>query len=228
MRIGPFASTVVIVALLSKATCIGAQQSDWESIPLTVAQRFMEAAFPDLKPSAARVFATVASSFSGEWVRSGLVIVSVNPRATDTEPFLDANIDVLSGTIHRADFSGRRVNTRRAELLQREAETHPAWTDDDMANALQRAGAKFSYKDQVAFEEALHLERFAAMFGTLKAFKSSFRWRVQQQVLGPAWFVEAAFVDHAGQTICYSFTFDAFDGALRSAGRNDAGRDCRP
>ena len=71
-------------------------------LPLTIAQRFMEAAFPDLKETKATVFATVATSFAADFVNGGLLIFRVNPKATDVEPFLNATVDVALGVVHQA------------------------------------------------------------------------------------------------------------------------------
>jgi len=189
-----------------------------EDLPLTIAQRFMEVAFPDLNETDARVFATVASSFAVDFVKSGFVVVRVNPKSTDAEPFLNANIDVVNRRINQALFDGRRVNSRANELVGVEVEGNPGWTHTDVTRVLQRRGAKFAVDQREALEKVVDadLERLTALLGTVRRKEIEFSWPSRGRPIKPTWAVTADFEGRDGSPLCYSFLYEPIGGTLRS------------
>jgi len=84
---------------------------------------------------------------------------------------------------------------------------------------LKSIGARYSPDRRAAFLHDLNIERFAPFLGTIRRSEVRFFWRSpnddRYRPLDATWFVTLEVDEAAAQPVCYSLSFEPFEGRFQ-------------
>jgi hypothetical protein len=122
-----------------------------------------------------------------------------------------ARFQFRDGEVSEVRFSGSYVDEAKTEALRHQAESHPEWSDADMARALAGLGAVFAMDDAESLIRTREVSRFGAVFGPVAVRSASFVWRVKQgrdtTLVNPSWFVSLARSGNAAEDDCIALIY---------------------
>lgn len=117
-------------------------------------------------------------------------------------------------------FSGT-VHEQQLEKLRQLVESHPGWSEMEVAGALKKAGAQFGPSEKEAFVNALPLSNAERFLGQLKIISVEFDYPNRERHTGHlaealTWRVRTEAVLPDGKRVQYGFEFEPFEGKLTS------------
>jgi hypothetical protein len=199
---------------------------------LNLSHRLMDVAYPELRERDTHVSVTLEAPFNRDWTTAHMLGIVVSPAdfkspqnvASDTfdDYYLRGSIELNGTRIESIDLSGMRTNARQIRELTARAQSHPEWTDSDIAQALNRIGAKYGPDKREKFVQETPIEQLAAILGRVEKRDVTFRWRQgapelgSHDILSPTWMAQLELRDEAGERLCYTMFFEPIGGSFRA------------
>jgi hypothetical protein len=202
---------------------------------LTFVHDFLQVFYPELFNKNQRLSLCLTAPGNDPWLEIAGVYFTVTPaevnplrKLTSSHPQATDQI-VLGGSIwlppmeygriQEVHANSDAVHEHQLEALRQSVESHPEWSDIQIASALQQAGARCGPNDQEAFVNSLPLNKAERFLGKLKITSVKFGYPNRDHsghfaASALNWTVQAEAVLPNGTHPRYAFTFEPFEGKL--------------
>jgi hypothetical protein len=145
---------------------------------LTVAQSFINAAFPDLRGRKLQADVSLGGEFGQDWHRWGRGSISLHAHQTDSrthsKEILSGRFIFVSGRVREAHFEGELVSSPLTTKVAMDVTIHKGWTASNMVGAFSKAGARFATLTESEFLRQIDLRRFEKVVGPVVRSTASF------------------------------------------------------
>jgi hypothetical protein len=219
----------IIAAVLLCSSAAGAADN------IGVAKQVIRKLYPELQGKGLPVIVRDGSTLDGTRVGGDFILDVLkpgNPHIADNschEQLISVRLEFPVGGQDRRLFAlsagGPVVNSDLQRQLREAVDGHPEWSEADLTQALERAGAQFGPAAKEGFVGALPMEALRLLLGDVRVMSVNFRFRdeVQQHENLPAatllWTVQLTVHLRDRQILNYYALFEPFQGKLVSLGR---------
>jgi hypothetical protein len=204
---------------------------------LTFVHDFLQVFYPELFEKDYRLTLCVSHPANSTWreiagVYFTVTAHDVNPLAKGEEHSKEKGAPIVLegriwlppvqyGRVHEMSASSQEVHEQQLRTVQQLVESHPEWSNTQVASALKQAGARFGPSDQEAFVNSLPLNKAEKFLGKLKITSVSFNYPDRRRPAHSAasaldWTVQAEAELPDGTHPHYGFGFEPFEGKLTS------------
>jgi DNA (cytosine-5)-methyltransferase 1 len=229
-------SLVAFAVVLSSVTAVFCQSPVRGQLSaLEITRKFLRALYPELADKQYAMCASTFAQFDQGWPFIPFLDVTVGRGSCD--PSKDGSFGVPQDTELRKVLSGRfefdangllvdvfvqsdsLLSRTDNERIRKVVDMHQDWSDQQVADALKSAGAKFGPDDRKALTEKIPVNALEPFIGKFQIESSEFRLRHKQEPTSLAelyWTVDGESTVSDGRKLHWSLILEPFEGRLTS------------
>ena len=175
-----FAKAAIVAFTLCAASGIALPMQEDTKTPdsLTVAQRFINAAFPELRGHQLQAQISLGDRFDQDWAqweRGSFSVHGHDPQSpTHSKEILNGRFILTRGRVREAHFEGELVSSALRRKVALTVTTKKKWTAAEMINTFRVAGAKFVDRAESDLLRDIDLARFEGVIGRIVRSSATF------------------------------------------------------